>query len=114
MDDHPLAVDVGALQIQRFLTAQARAVVQGQQCPMLDVHLCIKQGTDFLTAPDGRQLAPHLGLDDLLIEPGLLQCPRVEELQSRSGSLNGSPGQLPFVEQIQQKCADVLRAELIR
>jgi hypothetical protein len=81
---------------------------------MLDVHLCIKQGTDFLTAPDGRQLAPHLGLDDLLIEPGLLQCPRVEELQSRSCSLNGSPVQLPFVEQIQKKCADVLRTELIR
>jgi hypothetical protein len=60
----------------------------------------IQQSTDFLPAPDRRQLAVHLGLDDLLIEPGLLQGPRVEELQRRSGTLNRSPGQLPLVEQM--------------
>ena len=64
VDDHPLAVDVGDLQIERFLTAKPGAVVQGQQRPMLDVHLGIEQGTDFLPAPDCGQLAPHLGLDD--------------------------------------------------
>ena len=67
MDHHPLAVDVGDLQIQRFLTAQAGAVVKGQQHPMLDVHLGIEQSTDFVAAPDGGKLAPHLGLDDFLI-----------------------------------------------
>ena len=76
MDDHPLAVDVGDLKIERLLTTQACAVVQGQQRSMLDVHLCIEHGTDFLTAPDCGELAPHLRLDDLLIEPSLLQCPR--------------------------------------
>jgi hypothetical protein len=30
-DDHPLAVDIGDLQVQRFLTAKPGAVVQGQQ-----------------------------------------------------------------------------------
>jgi hypothetical protein len=71
VDDHPLAVDVGDLQIQRFLTAQACAVVYGQQCAMLDVHLFIEQCTNFLPASDGGQLALHLGLDDFLIKPGL-------------------------------------------
>jgi hypothetical protein len=81
VDDHPLAVNIGDLQIQRFLTAKPCAVVQGQQCTVLDVHRRLKQGADFLTAPDGGQLAAHLGLDDLLIEPGLLQRPQVKELQ---------------------------------
>jgi hypothetical protein len=58
-------------------------------------------------------LETHLRLDDLLIEPGLLQGPHVEELQRRPGSLNGSPGKLALVEQIQQKRANVLRAQLI-
>ena len=98
MDDHPLAVDVGDLQIQRFLAAQARAVVEGQQRPMLDVHLSIEQGTDFFTAPDCGKLAAYLGLDDFLIKPLLLQCPCIEELQRRPGPLDRSPGKLPFVE----------------
>ena len=73
VDDHPLAVNIGDLQIQRFLTAKPCIVVQGQQRTVLGVHRSIKQGADFLTAPDRRQLAAHLGLDDLLIEPGLPQ-----------------------------------------
>src|ERR1700733_14070325 len=114
VNDHPLAVDVGHLQIQRFLTAQAGAVVQGKQRPVLDVHLCIEQGTDFLPAPDGGQLAPHLGLDDFLIEPGLLQCSRIEELQRRPGPLDRSPGKLPFVEQMEKKRSNMFGTELIR
>jgi hypothetical protein len=112
MDDHPLAVDIGHLQIQRFLTAQAGAVVERQQRPMLDVHLGIEQGADFFTAPDRGQLAPHLGLDDLLIKPLLLQCSRIEELQRRARSLDRSPGQLPLVEQMQKKRSNMLGAEL--
>ncbi len=65
---------------------------------MLGVHRRIEQGADFLTAPDRRQLAAHLGLDDLLIEPGLLQRPHVKKLQRRPGSLNGTPGKLAFVQ----------------
>jgi hypothetical protein len=46
------------------------------------------------------RFASHLGLDDFLIEPGLLQCPLIEELQRRPGPLDRSPGKLPFVEQM--------------
>lgn len=77
---------------------------------MLDGRGGIEQSTDFLPAPDRGQLAVTFGLDDLLIEPGLLQGPRVEKLQCRSSALNRSPGQLPFVERIQQQRANVLRA----
>jgi len=80
---------------------------------VLDVHLGIEQGADFLPAADCGQLAPNLGLDDFLIEPGLLQRPRVEELQRRTRSLNGSPGELAIVEQIQQPRADMFGAESI-
>jgi hypothetical protein len=64
MNDHPLAVDVGHLQIQRLLTAETRAVVQGEQRTMLGVHLRVEQSADFLAATDHGKLAPHLGLDD--------------------------------------------------
>jgi hypothetical protein len=37
VDDHPLAINVSDLQIQRFLTAKSCAVVQGQQCTVLGV-----------------------------------------------------------------------------
>ena len=52
VDDHPLAINIGDLQIQRFLTAQTCAVVQSQQRTMLGVHLRIEQGADFFAAPD--------------------------------------------------------------
>jgi hypothetical protein len=39
-----------------------------------------------------------LGLDDLLIKPGLLQRARVSELRRRPGALERTPGQLPLVE----------------
>src|SRR4051794_9125418 len=81
VDDHPLAVDIGHLQIQRFLATKACAVVQGEQRAMLGVHLRVEQSADFFPAPDRGQFAPYLGLDDLLIKPGLLQRPRVEKLQ---------------------------------
>ena len=81
---------------------------------MLDVHLGIEQGTDFLTAPDCGKLAPHLGLDDFLIKPLLLQCPRIEELQRRAGPLDRPPGKLTFVEQMQKKRPNMLGTELIR
>ena len=113
VDDHPLAVDIGDLQVQRFLTAKPGAVVQGQQRTMLGVRRRIEQSADFFAAPDRGQLAPHLGLDDLLIEPGLLQRPRVEELQRRPSTLNRSPGKLPLVEQIQQERTNMLWAQLI-
>src|ERR1700749_3671740 len=103
VDYHPLAVDIGHLQIQRFLTAETRAVVQGQQRTMLGVHVRIEQRADLFPAPDCGQLAPHLGLDDLLIKPGLLQGSRVEKLQRRPGALNRSPRKLTFVEKIQKK-----------
>ncbi len=48
---------------------------------MLGVHLRIEQSAYFLAAPDRGQLTPYLGLDDLLIKPGLLQRPRIEKLQ---------------------------------
>ena len=57
-------------------------------------------------APDGGQLAPYLGLDDLLIKPGLLQCSRVEKLQRRPGALNRSPRKLAFVEQMREHALD--------
>jgi hypothetical protein len=88
-------------------------VSEGQQCAVLGVRRCIEQSADFLPAPDGRQLAPHLGLDDLLIKPGLLQRASVEELQRRPGALEGAPGQLPLVEQIKQPGADMFRTESI-
>jgi hypothetical protein len=103
----------GHLQVQGFLTAQPRAVVHRNQSTMLGVRRRIQQSADFSPAPDRRQLAAHLGLDDLLIEPDLLQRARVQELQRRPGALEGSPGQLPLVEQIQQPGTDMFRAELI-
>jgi hypothetical protein len=112
VDDHPLAVDIGDLQVQSFLT-QTGAVVQCQQCTVLGVGRCIKQSTDFFPAPHRGQLAAHLGLDDLLIEPGLLQRPHVEELQRRSSTQNRSPGQLPLVQQVQQERTNMLWSELI-
>jgi hypothetical protein len=36
VDDHPLAVDVGDLQVESFLTAKASAVVYGQRCAVLE------------------------------------------------------------------------------
>ena len=60
------------------MTAKPGAVVDGQQCAVLGVRRCIEQSADFFPAPDRGQLAAHLGLDDLLIEPGLLQCARVQ------------------------------------
>jgi len=113
VDDHPLAVDVGYPKIEHLLTAEARTIVQSQQRPMLDVHLCIEQGTYFLPVPDCWQLAPHPRLDDLLFEPDLLQGPRVEELQCRAGPLDRSPSQLPFVEQMQKKRPNMLGPELL-
>ena len=113
MDNHPLAVDIGHLQIQRFLATETRAVVQGEQRAMLGVHLRVQQCSDFFAAPDCGQLPPYLGLDDLLIKPGLLQRPRVEKLQRRSSALNRSPRQLAFVEQKQQVRTNMLWAQLI-
>ena len=84
-----------------------------QQRPMLGVHLRIEQSADFVSAPDGGQLAPHLGLDDLLIKPGLLQGPRVKKLQRRPGALNRSPCELALVEQNQQVCTNMLWTQLI-
>jgi hypothetical protein len=70
---------------------------------MLGVQLRIGQSADFFPAPDYGQLAPYLGLDDLLFKPGLLQCSRVERLQRRPSALNRSPRKLTFVEKIQKK-----------
>ncbi|WP_433976023.1 hypothetical protein [Tunturiibacter lichenicola] len=80
---------------------------------MLGVRRRIQQSADLFPALDRGQLTAHLGLDDLLIEPGLLQRARVEELQRRPGALECSPGQLPLVEQIQKLCTDMFRTELI-
>ena len=77
---------ISDLQIQCFLTVTASGGVQGQQCTLLGFHPRIEQGADFLTAPDRKQLAAHLRLDDFLIEPGPLQLPGVNELQRRPGS----------------------------
>ena len=38
---------------------------------------------------------------------------RLKELQRRPGSLNGPPGKLPFVKQMQQESANMFRAQLI-
>jgi hypothetical protein len=80
---------------------------------MLGVHLRIEQNADFFPAPDRGQFAPYLGLDDLLIKPGLLQGPHVEKLQGRSCALNRSPRELAFVEQMQQERANMLWTKLI-
>jgi hypothetical protein len=40
--------------------------------------------------------------------------PHVKELQRRSGSLNGPPGQLPFVKQVQQERAKHARDRVAR
>jgi len=93
VDDHPLAVDVGDLEIERLLTAEARAVVQSQQRPMLDVHLCIEQGTDFLATQDRGQLAPYLGLDDFLIEPRRNVAAHAGSAAWRSPLLKLKPGE---------------------
>jgi hypothetical protein len=54
VNDHPLAVDVGDLQVESLLTAKASAVVHGQQCAVLGVRCSIQQDADFFPAPDGR------------------------------------------------------------
>jgi hypothetical protein len=102
-----------AAQLLRTHDPSLHPLVQGQQCTVLSVRCRIEQSADFFAAPDCGQLAAHLGLDDFLIEPGLLQRPRVEELQCRPRPLNGSQGKLPFVEQVEQKSANLFRAQLI-
>jgi hypothetical protein len=52
VDDHALAVDIGDLQVQCFLTAKPGALVKGQQYTELGVHRRIEQGADFLAASD--------------------------------------------------------------
>jgi hypothetical protein len=73
VDDHPLAVNVSDLQIEGFLATQPGTVVHGQQSPMLRVRRDVEQGADLFPAPHRRQLAAHLGLGNLGVEPALLQ-----------------------------------------
>ena len=114
VDDHALAVDVGDFQIQGFLAAQSGAVESGQQSPMLQVHRAVEQGANFFPAPDHGQLAVHLRLGDLVVEPGLLERPCVEELQGRHANLQGLPGQLLLVQQIELIPAYLLGSQLVR
>jgi hypothetical protein len=66
----------------RLLCRESRQ--RNSTCPfsrLMSLPFRIEQSADFLAAPDRGQLASYLGLDDLLIKPGLLQRPRVEKLQ---------------------------------
>jgi hypothetical protein len=87
--------------------------IPGYHHPISEPEYVIEQSADFFAAPGCGQLAAYLRLDDLLVEPGLFQRPGVEQLQCRPRPLNGSPGKLPLVEQIQQKCVNVFRSKLI-
>jgi hypothetical protein len=69
VDDHPLAINIGDLKVQRFLEAKPCPVVQSQQCTVLGVHRRIEQGSNFLAAPYRMQLAAHLVLTVPLTVP---------------------------------------------
>src|ERR1700758_156527 len=108
VNDHPLAVDVRHLQVECFLATKTCAVVQGKQRAMLGVHLRVQKSAHLFATPDRGELTPYLGLDDLLIKPGLLQRPCIEKLKSRSSSLDRSPRKLAVVEQKQQVRTNML------
>ena len=76
---HPLAVDVGHLQVSRFGDAQPRRIQGQQHRAMFEVRYTCDQATDFLGAQHRRQLLGPLAEGDVLHDPGPGERDVIEE-----------------------------------
>ena len=100
-DDHPLAVDVGGLQMNRFRDAQAGGIAGGQDGAMLEVGDAAEELQDFLGTEDDGQLLRLLGSGMTSSSAqSLLERHLVEETQRRDGDVDRAGRQLLLVGQI--------------
>jgi hypothetical protein len=113
-DGHPVAVNVGELQVDDLADPQPRGVGGHEQDPMLGIAGSAQEPLDLLGAQDLRQPALPLARRQRELQPVPLQDSRVQEREGIDGDVAGAPGQLPLYEQVVQVVLDLSRGQAIR
>lgn len=98
-DDHPLAVDVGDLEVHDLVGAQPRAVGDTECGLVLEATRALEQAGDFLTAQDLRELARFIDVAHLLHRLGPIERDLEEELQPRDNRVQGG-ARHPLLDQV--------------
>jgi hypothetical protein len=81
---------------------------------MLQVHGGVQDLLNLLLREHPRQFTLHLGLGNLQIEPGALQCLGVDELQGGPMHLIRAPGNLLILDCVQQIPPHLLWPQFLR
>src|SRR5580658_1219243 len=114
MNDHPLTVDVGDLQVTQLGSSQPSCIQRHQHRAMHQVPSRINQTSDLFRTEYRRQLPGALGKRNLIEQIGTSKGLDVEKTQSRTSALDRARRQLPIAEQVHLVLANMAWAQALR
>ena len=114
MQDHPVAVNVGDLEPQRFAESQPRGVARGEDHAVLGTRYAFEEPNDVLGVQDDRQRLAALRQRQGLDRPLPLERDLIEEAQGRHRTRHRCRRELPVIDQVQLVGPDVLGTEPFR
>ncbi|MGF6439628.1 hypothetical protein QF001_000375 [Paraburkholderia youngii] len=113
-DHHPLAVDIGDLQVYDFGDTQAGRVGRHQDGALFQAGNRLEETRDFLKAQDDGQLHGPSGQGKVLVAPVASERDSIQEAQRAYGELDTGWRELAFVGEVDNPGTDLFRTKLLR
>ena len=110
-DHHPLAVDIGDLQMHDFGDTQAGRIGRHQDGALFQAGNRLEETRDFLEAQDDGQLHGPFGQREILVTPVPPERDAVQEAQRAYGQLDTGWRELAFVGQVDNPGTDLFGTE---